>query len=225
MKISVKSLAVAFIGACLLTPLHAENNDALWKSVTAQLEVSRQWAAGVIDIASDIDKGNGIQHASATMHLSAWDKQKPVYTLIKAQPADAKGADMKFLNAITALSGSMTEGEAPTRTDGVSLDGVMCTVFETHFSQAMSKGTMKLWVDAALGKPRKMALSFHMPLMADGTVITQYAIGAQGQVLPAAVDYDMEILIPFRKGKARIQQTLSAWVAQPPSDGAPSDRR
>lgn len=132
---------------------------------------------------------------------------------------------MKFLNAITALSGSMTEGEAPTRTDGVSLDGVMCTVFETHFSQAMSKGTMKLWVDAALGKPRKMALSFHMPLMADGTVITQYAIGAQGQVLPAAVDYDMEILIPFRKGKARIQQTLSAWVAQPPSDGAPSDRR
>ncbi|MQA22274.1 hypothetical protein [Rugamonas rivuli] len=225
MKISIKSLGVACIGACLLAPLHAENNDPLWKNVTAQLEVSRQWAAGVIDIASDVDKGNGVQHALATMRLSGWDKQKPVYTLVKAQPPSAKGVDLKFLNAISALSASMAEDETPTRTDGVPLDGIACTVFATHFNQAANKGEMKLWVDAASGKPRQMALSFHIPFMADGTIVTHYATGAQGQILPAAIDYDMEILIPFRKGKARIQQTSSAWVAQPPPDGAPSDRR
>lgn len=219
MKIAIKYLGAAFVGVCLLAPLHAENNDALWKSVTAQLDVSRQWAAGMIDISSDIDKGKGIQHVSATMRLSAWDKQKPVYSLVKAQPPEAKSPDLKFLNAVTAVANSMVEDETPTRTDGVSLEGVTCTVFETHFSQAMSKGAMKLWVDAASGKPRRMALSFHVPLMADGTVMTHYAAGAQGQMLPAAVDYDMDILIPFRKAKARLRLDSSAWVAQPPADG------
>lgn len=211
--ISVTALSATF----LIAPVHAENNDALWKSVTAQLEVSRKWAAGVIDVISDVDKGNGVRHMSATMHLSGWEKQKPVYTTVKKQPEE-KAIDLTFLNGITAISTSMTEDETPTRTDGVALDGVTCTVFESQFSKALNKGTMKLWVDAGTNKLRQMVLIFHSPFFADGTVITHYVAGAQGQVLPGVVDYDLNILIPFRNAKIRIQQASSAWVAVPKAD-------
>ncbi|MYN18727.1 hypothetical protein GTP81_18415 [Rugamonas sp. FT107W] len=211
-------LAGALWATCVIAPVHAENNDAMWQSASAQLEASRKWAADVIDLTGDVDRGSGVRGWSATMRLSGWDKQKPVYSVVNKQ-SDVKGFGLKFLNGVTAASVAIAEGETPARTDGIVLDGVACTVFEIHASAALTKVAMKLWVDAGTSKPLQMVVSFHLPLTADGTVITHYVTNAQGQILPVVVDYDLNILTPFNKAKTRIHQTSSGWVALPSDPG------
>lgn len=212
----MKKILAILILAGALAPLHAQDNDALWKSTLAQLDASRKWAAGEIETISDVGKDGALKHEVSSMRLRGWEKGKPAYALVRQEPPDEKksAADLSFLDKFNALSEEAT-ANTPTRTDGQSLDGVPCTVFESRADQALQKATMKLWVDPASGAPRQMVVTVHAPLVMDATIITRYTTGAQGQPLAGVIDYAFEILMPFRHSKARIKQTNSGWVARP----------
>jgi len=214
----IKSLSVAVVFAGAIAPSHAQNTDALWDKVVVQLDAAHRWVAGDFDLSSDVDTGSEVKHISTTMRLSAWKEGQPLYEQVKAQPPDSGNGprkDFKFLNALTSLADALKDGDAPHRINGQSLTGVPCVLFETHFDKALQTGAVKLWVDPQSGAPRQMVVTVHMPLMLDATITTRYVAGPEGSVMPANVEYALEVLVPFKKSKVHMEQITTSWVARP----------
>lgn len=210
--------------AVAAAPLRAQTTDPLWTSVVAQLEGARRWAPAEIELVNDAGSGSDAKHSVATMRLSGWKEGKPVYELVKIQPPDKKPPkDFDFLNGLTSLADSLTSGATPRRTDGQPLDGGTYSVFEDRFDETLHSGSVRLWVDPVSGAPRQMVLVVHVPLMVDATITTRYSPGPQGYAMPAHIDYAIQIQIPFKKGRAHLQQTSTSWVARPSAPaGAPA---
>lgn len=208
-------LAIAAL-CCAFTPLHAQDNGALWTNALAQLEASRKWEAGEVETVSDIEKGGQQQHVVASLRLRGWEKGKPMYELVRREPADKKASAQDLDDTLAILDVSdMLARSKPTRTDGQSLDGAACAVFETRLDEGLKKGAVKLWVDTGTGALRQMTVAARVPLMVDATVTVHYSAGPQGQPLPDTRDYVLEVLMPFRHATVRLKQSNRAWVAKP----------
>jgi hypothetical protein len=214
----MKKILAILILCCVLAPARPQDPGALWKDTLTQLDVSRKWAAGEVEMISDTDKGGERTRVVSALRLRGWDKQKPVYELIRREPQDntASVQDFSALNQFSALSDTLHE-VTPRRSDGQVLDGVPCTVFETRTDTMLQKASVKLWVDPITGAPRQMVIAARIPLAMDVTITTHYITGAEGQPLPGVVDYAVERLVPFKNSKARIRQSNGAWVARPAS--------
>jgi hypothetical protein len=103
----------------------------------------------------------------------------------------------------------------PVRTDGQSLDGMPCALFEVRQDGALQKGTVKLWVDAGSGTLRQMVVAMRAPFVLDATVTVRYSAGPEGNPLPHTLDYVLETLVPFKHGKGRAKQSNRTWIARP----------
>ncbi|WP_170133642.1 hypothetical protein [Undibacterium pigrum] len=204
----------------------ATETDPLWNKVLAQYKASNLWVPKEIKTQLDAerkDQGNKTSYIKST--LSGWEKQEARYASIntdsnwQALPEQKKSADAinKMLTGLDELKSSLfEEGIKIQRLENEVLDGKKLGVFLLSDDGAGKQISIKIWADPDTACIVKMNTSMHVTLYADAEFSTRYTEPAKGGLcFRGQMQGNIDIQIPFKKGKMQIKQNNNDWVPKP----------
>ncbi|MES2297671.1 MAG: hypothetical protein V4582_11550 [Pseudomonadota bacterium] len=203
----------------LFASAHAEPADQLWNKTIAQVTAAKVFVAQDTELVVDGVKDGKDVKKRIKSHLSGWDKEKPLYTVVEIEPKDDPSKPASKTPADGASFSEMTtEMFKPdakvTRSDGQVLNGKTWTLFQMKKSDGPMDMTMKLWVDPATGSPHKMENHIHGTFMMDVQMNTSYTPQG-GTSVPTRTEMQIEVLIPFKGAKMHLVNSASNWIVHP----------
>ena len=213
MKLILASLLLA-------SPAQAQTIDPLWEKTVAQANAARKWVAQDTEFVVNARVKGEDKVIRTRSHLAGWDGSKPHYDTTVIEPRPEAGKTPPDANMGSEGFALMADGliklDAPVkRQDGQVLDGKTWTVFRLAESQAVLDIKVSIWVDPVTGALHLVDSHVHGMLMMDMTMKTRYVAHAQAGVVPANIDIDMEVLIPFKGGKMHMVNTPTNWIVRP----------
>ncbi|WP_423018634.1 hypothetical protein [Undibacterium sp. Di27W] len=204
----------------------ATETDPLWNKVLAQYKASNLWAPKEIRTQLDAerkDQGNKTSYIKSS--LSGWEKQEAKYASINTDsnwqtlPEQKKSADAisKMLTGLDELKSSLFEEDVKIkRLENEVLDGKNLGVFLLKDDGAGKQISIKIWVNPETACMVKMNTSMHVTLYADAEFSTRYTEPAkEGLCFREQMQGNIDIQIPFKKGKMQIKQSNNDWIPKP----------
>ncbi len=203
----------------------AETIDPLWLKTIAHVQELKKWVAQDIDSVDEANMGSDpSKTVTSKLHLSGWKDKQAVYDTIQISPpadpskatSNKKPPAIAIGNAIDKLQDLIFDPETfPKRQDNQELDGQTWTLFQFEYAQLGQKMAVKVWIDASTGCMYRMESQFHISMMGDGRIHTQFDKDEKNHCFPKQIDEKIDILVPFKNGKMNLKQNPKNWILRP----------
>jgi hypothetical protein len=192
----------------------AQTVDPLWKKAVANFEASKKFAA--TDIHFELDQVNDgkTKRLVTTSQLRAWDRTKPVYTVLKTVRTPDEGDNGKpfDLEVFARVSDALiVESATVRRLGGQKLNGKPVVVFVGSEGKSPQKAGFRIAVDPTTGALQRIESDLYVFGTFDGKIDTRYKRDGSGASFPETIEAKFDV----PEGKMVIRQKATNWVARP----------
>jgi hypothetical protein len=222
---SVLTLALALWLAA--APLQAQTKDPLWTKVLAQVEATKGFVAGDLQMQLEVTDSDGkvLERVDKTSKLTGWKDGEPVRVNSSSEASKKSEAnDSKFDLALANRPDQVLSGITSAQKQGAeaTLEGRPSVIYQV-VGEVVKKDkkvpfTGKVWVDKDSASILKLDYVFdpsQVPMTKKLSQSIVFAPGKDGAWLPKNSVVDATISAVFVKANLAMRVVFESWVNRP----------